>query len=99
MLSNSVLWNTRHPRLYLPENYHVYLTQDGVSEVLGPGWETEQNWLMSFIDPFEWFTKKSSTQKPFWEANRSNGAGEETAYGGADVDQMLLVKRGEDQHV
>ncbi|KAI9150430.1 RTA1 domain protein [Paramyrothecium foliicola] len=37
MLTNSLLWNARHPRLYLPEDYHIYLAQDGVTEIVGPG--------------------------------------------------------------
>jgi hypothetical protein len=100
MLSNSILWNTRHPRQYLPEDYHVYLALDGISEVLGPGWQTEQSWLMSFVDPFGWFAKKGPKQTPFWEQNKFQyGTGGETAYGGAEGDHVPLVKRGGRQDV
>ncbi len=38
MLVNMVMWNVRHPRRYLPSDYHVYLERDGVTEVVGEGW-------------------------------------------------------------
>ncbi|KAF2680529.1 hypothetical protein K458DRAFT_345189 [Lentithecium fluviatile CBS 122367] len=96
MLSNSLLWNTRHPRRHLPQDYHVYLAQDGVSEMQGPGWSTEQSWLMTFIDPFGWFAgKKGPKQKQFWEENGYGGGNghEEIAYGGAEGADVPLVRR------
>jgi len=75
MLSNSFLWNGQHPRLHLPEDYHVYLAQDGHTEILGPGWKTEQSFIMSFIDPCGLtaiLTRKGAKGKketPFWENN------------------------------
>lgn len=87
LLSNSVLWNVRHPRMYLPQDYHVYLAQDGISELLGPGWKSDQNWLMTFIDPCGLLGRKSKgAEKPFWE---DNGFG----------DGVPLVKRGDRQAV
>ncbi|CAI6308911.1 unnamed protein product [Periconia digitata] len=74
MYWNSVLWNWRHPRNYLPEDYHVYLAQDGETEIMGPGWNDGQNWLVTFIDPFGWFIgKKEGTERPFWETNGFEG--------------------------
>lgn len=35
MLINSVLWNVWNPGRYLPKNYHVYLAQDGRTELEG----------------------------------------------------------------
>lgn len=75
MLSNSFLWNGWHPRRWLPEDYHVYLAQDGITELRGPGWETEQNWVMTFVDPCGLTAmlagKKRNKQgsTPFWETN------------------------------
>ncbi|KAF1953428.1 hypothetical protein CC80DRAFT_507286 [Byssothecium circinans] len=70
MYWNSVLWNTRHPRKYLPEDYHVYLAQDGMTEVMGPGWKDDQNWIMSFLDPCGLLgRKKGGNEQPFWETN------------------------------
>ncbi|KAL5391710.1 hypothetical protein DPSP01_001002 [Paraphaeosphaeria sporulosa] len=75
MLSNSFLWNGSHPRLYLPQDYHVYLAQDGKTELQGPGWESEQSWIMTFIDPcgltamLAGNNNKGKKQRPFWETN------------------------------
>lgn len=33
MLTNSILWNMWNPGRYLPQNYHVYLAQDGRTEL------------------------------------------------------------------
>lgn len=35
MLINSVLWNVWNPGRYLPRNYHVYLAEDGRTELEG----------------------------------------------------------------
>lgn len=37
MLCNCALFNARHPRRYLPRRSSIYLAQDGVTEVGGPG--------------------------------------------------------------
>ncbi|PVI05382.1 hypothetical protein DM02DRAFT_639353 [Periconia macrospinosa] len=74
MFVNSALWNVLHPRKYLPEDYRVYLAQDGRTELMGPGWNDGQNWLMTFIDPFGWFLKQEGASKrPFWETNGFEG--------------------------
>ncbi|KAF2795857.1 RTA1 domain protein [Melanomma pulvis-pyrius CBS 109.77] len=67
MLVNEVLWN----------DYHVYLAQDGRTELVGPGWKDDQPWVMSFIDPFGFVAmcarkgkgKTEGKERPFWEAN------------------------------
>lgn len=77
MLVNEVLWNVRHPRRYLPEDYHVYLAQDGRTELVGPGWKDDQPWVMSLIDPFGFVAmcarkgkgKREGKERPFWETN------------------------------
>lgn len=75
MFWNSILWNVRHPRRYLPEDYHVYLAQDGKTELLGPGWKDDQNWIMTFLDPCGLTVKlmggggRANKEKPFWESN------------------------------
>jgi hypothetical protein len=101
MLANTLLWNTRHPRNYLPEDYHVYLAQDGKTEILGPGWETDQNFIMSLIDPFGWFLKKDPKQKAFWEDNgfargAYGGVNRETAN---EVSEQLPLTRSGRQDV
>lgn len=73
MLINTVLWNIRHPRLFLPENYHIYLAQDGKTELQGPGWKDEMPWFMTFIDPCGLTAALTGggrkKEKPFWETN------------------------------
>lgn len=69
MLANSFLWNFRHPRRYLPENYHTYLAQDGITELDGPGWKDERSFLITALDPFGFFAKGRKQQQPFWETN------------------------------
>ncbi|KAH6644253.1 RTA1 domain protein [Boeremia exigua] len=73
MLMNTVLWNVRHPRRYLPEDYHVYLAQDGKTELKGPGWKDEMPWFMTFIDPCGLTIAVTGggrkKQQPFWETN------------------------------
>ncbi|WEW59557.1 hypothetical protein PRK78_005031 [Emydomyces testavorans] len=69
MLVNSFLWNWRHPRQYLPENYNIYLAQDGVTELEGPGWKDDRPLIMTMFDPFSWCEPKTQKQRPFWETN------------------------------
>ncbi|KAH7366664.1 RTA1 domain protein [Pyrenochaeta sp. MPI-SDFR-AT-0127] len=73
MLINTVLWNYRHPRRYLPQDYHVYLAQDGRTELRGPGWKDEMPWFMTFIDPCGLTAALTGgsrrKEKPFWEMN------------------------------
>jgi hypothetical protein len=81
MLINTFLWNVRHPRFYLPEDYHVYLAQDGRTEIKGPGWESNRPWFITFLDPFDFIgimqmcmgkDKQhlgANGEKPFWETN------------------------------
>ena len=74
LLINSFLWNIRHPRYYLPKNYHVYLAQDGVTEIVGPGWKDDRGFLASLFDPFGCMAS-SSQRRPFWETNGFHGGG------------------------
>ncbi|KAJ4374819.1 hypothetical protein N0V83_001896 [Neocucurbitaria cava] len=73
MLINTVLWNYRHPRLYLPQNYHTYLAQDGHTELQGPGWKDDMPWFITFIDPCGLTAALTGggrkKEKPFWEVN------------------------------
>ena len=69
MLINTWMWNWRNPRRYVPENYNVYLAQDGVTEIEGPGWKDNRPFVMTLIDPFGWFEPKENKQQPYWETN------------------------------
>ena len=53
MIINTFLLNVRHPALFLPRNNKIYLAQDGVTEVEGPGYEDKRNFLVTIVDPFD----------------------------------------------
>ncbi|KAH7376593.1 hypothetical protein B0T11DRAFT_272648 [Plectosphaerella cucumerina] len=52
MLVNMVMWNIRHPRRYLPADYHVFLERDGVTETRGKGFEDTRPMWATIVDPF-----------------------------------------------
>ena len=53
MLTNSALLNVRHPARFLPRSNKIYLAQDGVTEIVGPGYEDKRNFLLTIFDPFD----------------------------------------------
>lgn len=70
MILFAVVWNIRYPRRYLPENFRIYLAQDGVTEIEGPGWEDDRGIFWTLMDPFGWMKPTNRTaKKPFWESN------------------------------
>ncbi|KAL1854607.1 hypothetical protein Plec18170_004697 [Paecilomyces lecythidis] len=73
MLLNSVLWNVRHPRHYLPENSLVYLARDGTSELVGRRWTDSRPWIIAHFDPFGIFAPKEKEKRPFWELDEYSG--------------------------
>ncbi|KAL0936713.1 RTA1 domain-containing protein [Colletotrichum truncatum] len=78
MLVNVVMFNVRHPRRYLPEKYTVYLAQDGVTEVDGPGWKDPRPFWLTVVDPFNLFGscgRGDRSQDRFWENDFSSGDG------------------------
>ncbi|KKZ65569.1 hypothetical protein EMCG_08594 [[Emmonsia] crescens] len=86
MAVNSVLWNVRHPHRYLPERYETYLTRDGVTELVGPGWRDERPFIVTVCDPFGWFVSKGGEGKeggkPFWETDGYGLEGKKKQHGG-----------------
>ncbi|KAF7563761.1 hypothetical protein G7046_g377 [Stylonectria norvegica] len=81
MLCNSVLFNVRHPRRYLPRSNKIYLAQDGVTEVEGPGLKDPRPKWQTFLDPFDIHgavTGKMGHQTDkFWE--NGDAVGSETS--------------------
>lgn len=72
MVVNTLLLNVRHPMRFLPRNINVYLAQDGITEVEGPGYVDKRPLLVTVLDPFDlksMFTMKSSKEERFWETH------------------------------
>ncbi|KAM0416981.1 hypothetical protein ACHAPT_013005 [Fusarium lateritium] len=70
MLINTVMFNVRHPRRYLPENNKIYLAPDGVTEVEGPGFKDPRPFWQTLIDPFDihgLLTGRGRETERFWE--------------------------------
>lgn len=53
MLCNTVMFNVRHPRRYLPKSNKIYLSPDGVTEVQGPGYKDLRRFWQTLVDPFD----------------------------------------------
>ncbi|XXH01167.1 blue light receptor [Hypoxylon texense] len=75
MLCNSVLLNVRHPRRWLPKSTKVYLAKDGVTEITGPGYKQERNFVASLFDPFDLYGMIKGRDKTtrFWEETSTVG--------------------------
>ncbi|KAI1659413.1 hypothetical protein F4813DRAFT_332950 [Daldinia decipiens] len=84
MLCNSVLLNVRHPRRWLPSSTKVYLAKDNVTEIMGPGYKQERNFLVTLLDPFDIYgmIKGKDQATRFWDDNELEGRK-------TDVDPML----------
>ncbi|KAF2471147.1 putative RTA1 domain protein [Lindgomyces ingoldianus] len=69
MLTNSVLWNVRNPGRYLPRNYHVYLAQDGRTEVEGEDQSDDRPLLakVGSVLTFGFLFRKKIENRPFEE--------------------------------
>ncbi|KAM5341630.1 hypothetical protein ACJ41O_014661 [Fusarium nematophilum] len=86
MLINTVMFNFRHPRRYLPRNNKIYLAPDGVTEVEGPGFKDPRPFWQTLVDPFDirgLVTGTARRADNFWEtgddtATRGNGEAAKT---------------------
>jgi hypothetical protein len=69
MLANSVLLNARHPGRYLPKNINIYLAEDGVTEIEGPGYLDKRPFLITLIDPFDLMglVRGRDKKERYWE--------------------------------
>lgn len=81
MLINSVLINARHPRRWLPQSTKVYLAKDGVSEIMGPGYKDDRNFLATLLDPFDLVGMAQGRDKAtrFWD-EQPGEAGQKTEH-------------------
>ena len=75
MIINSALLNLRHPQFYLPRNNKIYLAQDGVTEIEGPGYEDRRPFLRTIIDPFDivGLVKGRDKATRYWEEQQEMG--------------------------
>ena len=92
MITNSVLLNVRHPAKYLPSSNKVYLAEDGVTEIMGPGYADKRNFFITFLDPFDLIGLIRGRDKKdrYWERQEEANApamGNDTVavHGGKDV--------------
>ncbi|KAF7544251.1 hypothetical protein G7Z17_g10107 [Cylindrodendrum hubeiense] len=71
MLINVVMFNVRHPRRYLPKSNRIYLAQDGVTEVEGPGFKDPRPFWLTLVDPFDirGIMSGQLKQDKFWETH------------------------------
>lgn len=69
MFLNTALLNMFHPGKRLPRSNSVFLSKDGVTERLGPGWKDDRPWIITVFDPVDlWglFTGRDEKTK-FWD--------------------------------
>ena len=68
MITNSVMYNFRHPASFLPSNNKIYLAEDGVTEIEGPGYEDSRNFIITILDPFDLIGLiKGRDKQKYWE--------------------------------
>ncbi|KAG8531252.1 uncharacterized protein KY384_004610 [Bacidia gigantensis] len=69
MLLNTTLMNVCHPGRFLPRSIKVYLAQDGVTELEGPGYQEKRNFFITLLDPFDLvgLIQGRNKQNRFWE--------------------------------
>ena len=68
MFANALMLNIFHPMRYLPTDNNIFLSQDGITELKGPGWVDKRNFLLTIFDPFDivgFFQKRDKER--FWE--------------------------------
>lgn len=71
MLANTFLLNARHPMRYLPKDNTIYLAEDGITEIAGPGYLDQRKWYLTFFDPFDiiGMARGQNMNKKFWETH------------------------------
>lgn len=71
MVINTFMLNARHPMRYLPRNNKIYIAQDGVTEIEGPGYEDTRPFIVTLLDPFDvvGMMKGRNMQQRFWETH------------------------------
>ena len=75
MIINSALLNVGHPARFLPRNNKIYLAQDGVTELEGPGYSDKRRFLVTILDPFDiaGLIKGRDKATRYWEEQQEMG--------------------------
>lgn len=98
MLTNSILWNIRHPMKHLPLDSRVYLSEDGVTEIAGPGYEDLRFFIIAMVDPFDLIglAMGRHTKKEFWkeEQGKDKTMDEEAGVNEEDVKMAVFTSSG-----
>lgn len=71
MLANSLLMNFRHPMRSLPRDSRLYLAEDGITEMVGSGYEDNRFFLIAMLDPFDviGMLRGRNMQREFWKTD------------------------------
>ena len=69
MMINTWLMNVNHPARFLPRKTNVYLSQDGVTEIDGPGYRDKRPLWQTLVDPFDivGLVKRKDQKNKYWE--------------------------------
>jgi hypothetical protein len=71
MVINSFLMNFHHPMRFLPRDNKIYLAEDGVTEIKGPGYQDKRNFIVTMFDPFDLagIVRGRNMNQRFWETH------------------------------
>ena len=95
MMINSWLLNARHPMRFLPRNNKIYLAEDGVTEIEGPGYQDKRNFWVTLVDPFDIYGMATgrNMQRRFWETHEDGrvevGPARDVGVSGSDAEKAL----------
>lgn len=70
MYGNTTLLNVFHPMQSLPDSNKIYLAEDGVTEIEGPGYDDPRPWFQTLVDPFDVYglIVNRGKKEKYWEA-------------------------------
>ncbi|KAG9247474.1 hypothetical protein BJ878DRAFT_177327 [Calycina marina] len=90
MVLNTYLLNFRHTMRYLPRDNAIYLAEDGVTQVQGPGYQDKRLWLVTVVDPFDLhgLLRGRNLKERFWETHKDERKG------GGEVKSVLQPTDG-----
>lgn len=71
MFANTTLLNVFYPMRWLPRSNKIYLAEDGVTEIEGPGYEDRRPFMLTLVDPFDVVSliRSRGKKEKYWESN------------------------------